>query len=270
MTSDRALLAHLLGAIDDGDPVVLVTVVATSRSVPRHAGSKMLVRGDLSQIGTIGGGEMESRVIDAAAEALTDGRPRHLDFDLVDPGHGDPGICGGSVSLYLEPFMPEPNLVVVGCGHVGTAVAELAHWLGFRVTVMDDRPDLASAERVPTADVVLSGPIPEALAKAKINEETHVVVVTRNMEVDLDLLPVVVDSAARSIGVMGSRRRWDATRDALIEAGIDEKALDRVISPIGLDIHAETPHEIALSILGEIVQLRQSSSQPPKPGAPAT
>lgn len=260
MTTDRTIVRALADALDHGVAVVMATVVHTRHSVPRHAGAKMLVYADGRLLGTIGGGEMESRVRDGAAEALATGRPTSLDFDLVDPAHGDPGVCGGSATIYLEPFMPQPHLLVIGCGHVGAAVIELAHWLGFRVTAMDDRADVADPELLPDADAVFAGPLDESLRQAVIDGETHIVLVTRNVVVDAHVLPIVLGSVARSIGVMGSTRRWATTRAQLAAAGIADEQLDRVISPIGLDIDAETPAEIALSIMTEIVALRHGAS----------
>lgn len=255
--SSALLLAELLAAIDQREPVVLATVVATRRSVPRHAGAKMLVYADGRQSGTIGGGEMEARVIAAALDAIGDGRTRLLDFSLVDPRAGDPGVCGGDVSIYLEPHMPPATVYVVGCGHVGRAVADLAHWLGFRVVATDDRVDHATPELVPHADVVVAGPLGVALAEAPITADTHVVLVTRNVPLDLEILPLLLASPARSIGVMGSTRRWATTRDELLARGVAADALDRVVAPIGVEIGAETPEEIAVSVLAEIIALRR-------------
>lgn len=256
MTTDRTIVRALADALEEGVAVVMASVVRTQHSVPRHAGAKMLVYADGRQLGTIGGGEMESRVRTAAADAMATGRPDLLTFDLIDPAHGDAGVCGGSATIYLEPFMSQPHLLVIGCGHVGAAVVELAHWLGFRVTAVDDRADVADPALLPDADVVLAGPLGESLQHVAIDATTHVVLVTRNVAVDAGILPVVLESPARSIGVMGSRRRWATTRAELAEAGIADEQLDRVISPIGLDINAETPAEIALSIMTEIVGLR--------------
>ena len=259
MTTDRTIIRALADALDEGTAVVMTTVVRTQHSVPRHAGAKMLIYADGRQLGTIGGGEMESRVRKAAADALATGRPTSLTFDLVDPAHGDPGVCGGSAMIYLEPFMPQPHLLVIGCGHVGAAVIELAHWLGFRVTAMDDRADVADPALLPDADVVLAGPLDESLRQVTIDAETHAVLVTRNVVVDAEVLPILLASPARSIGVMGSTRRWATTRGRLAGAGVTDEQLDRVISPIGLDISAETPAEIALSIMTEIVGLRHTA-----------
>lgn len=262
MTTDREVARCLLEALDQGCTVVVASVVTTHRSVPRRAGAKMLVYPDSRQIGTIGGGEMEARVRGAAIEAMATRRSTDLDFDLLDPQRGDPGVCGGSVSVHLEVFMPEPHLVVIGCGHVGAAVVELAHWLGFRVTAIDDRVEVADPERLTDADVVLSGPFEDSVAKAGIDEWTHVVLLTRNVAVDAGLLPLVLDSQARSIGVMGSARRWATTRQALAEAGVASDQLDRVVSPVGSEIAAETPAEIALSIMAELVELRRREPSP--------
>ncbi len=252
------ILRELLSAIEAGEAVALATVVDTRRSVPRHAGTKMLVYRDGRQTGTVGGGEMEARVIDEAVAALTDGRTRVLEYQLVEPASGDPGVCGGEMQIYLEPHMPAPTIFVVGCGHVGRAVAELAHWLDYRVVATDDRAELATPELVPDADVVVGGPLADALEQAPVTDDTHVVVVTRNVDLDLQILPLLVATPARSIGVMGSRRRWETTRRRLVEAGVSEDDLARIVAPIGLELHAETPAEIALSILAEIVQLRRA------------
>jgi xanthine dehydrogenase accessory factor len=253
--NSHELVRAALDAVDSGQPVVVATVVDTDRSVPRHAGAKMLVFADRRQVGTIGGGEMEARVIDTAVEVLSSGTPRLMNFDLVDPAAGDPGVCGGTITLYLEPLLPEPNIVIVGCGHVGKAVADLAHWLGYRVTAIDDRIELATAEQMATADEVLAGPVADMIGQATIGGQTHIVLVTRNMTVDLDAIPAALSTPARSIGVMGSTRRWGITRQRLTERGIAAEQLDRVRSPIGLDIDAETPEQIAVSILAEITAL---------------
>ncbi|HQZ33967.1 MAG TPA: XdhC/CoxI family protein [Ilumatobacteraceae bacterium] len=257
---DHRLIRELLAAVDRGEPVVLVTVVDTQRSVPRHAGSKMLVYASGSTSGTVGGGEMEARVRAEAALAHLDGRPRLLRYDLIDPVQGDPGVCGGEVHLYLEPHMPPPTVYVIGCGHVGAAVVQLAHWMGMRVIAYDDRAELVTDEAVPLADARLSGDIAAALQAVPVTADTHLVVVTRNVALDLQLLPALLATNARSIGVMGSRRRWDTTSAALRQRGVTDERLARVSSPIGLDLHAETPEEIAVSILAEIVSLRRTGT----------
>jgi xanthine dehydrogenase accessory factor len=257
-TSPRELLRAITNAVDSGQAVCVATVVQTSRSVPRRAGSKMLVYPDGRTIGSIGGGEMESRVVREAIAAINDRATRLCTYQLVDPSTGDPGVCGGEATISLEPFMPTPTVFVVGCGHVGKAVVELAHWIGFRVIATDDRPGLATSAELPLANATVSGHITDAIREHPISAETHVVVVTRNMAIDLDLIPYLLATPARTIGIMGSARRWAETRAALLGVGVQNSDLDRITAPIGIELHAETPEEIAVSILAEIVSLRRS------------
>ncbi len=255
--SQRSVLAKLTEAVDDGRPVALATVVETSRSVPRHAGSKMLIYQDGNQFGSIGGGEMEGRVLAAAAEALVDGQSRLLEYRLVDPASGDPGVCGGDVTIFVEPYVSSPTVYVIGCGHIGKAVVDLAGWLGYRVVATDDRTDLATPELLPEADVVIAGPITEALQQAPVTDQTHIVLVTRNAQVDLEILPHLLATPARTIGVMGSHRRWETTKKNLESGGVASADLDRVVTPIGIEIGAETPEEIALSVMAQVVSWRR-------------
>ncbi|NPA26417.1 MAG: XdhC family protein [Chloroflexi bacterium] len=249
----RAFLQALQKAVETGEPVALCMVIEAQGSVPRRAGSKMLVFADGRIVGTVGGGETERRVIQAAREALEDGQPRVETYRLVDPARGDPGVCGGQMRVYIEPILPPPQILIVGAGHVGKAVAELAHWLGFRVLVTDDRPDACSAEAFPEAEACVLADPKEIPQRISITPQTFVVLVTRGSPVDVEALPGLLQSPARYIGVIGSRRRWLTTAKALREQGVPEEALARVRTPIGLDIGAETPKEIALSILAEIV-----------------
>jgi xanthine dehydrogenase accessory factor len=235
----------------------LCTVVRSKGSTPRHTGSKMLVYSDGSFIGTVGGGEMENRVIAEAKQAILDGRPRFLEYSMTDPKRGDPGICGGQVEVYVEPIQPTPTIVVVGAGHVGKAVAHLAGWLGFRVVVNDDRPGFASPEETPGGDEYYPVKMAELPACMEINPWTYLILTTRGMNVDVEGLPALLETSAAYIGVIGSQRRWASARKAMEAQGIPAEKLDRVRSPIGLELNAETPEEIAVSILAEIIMLRQ-------------
>jgi xanthine dehydrogenase accessory factor len=235
----------------------LCTIIRSQGSTPRHTTSKMLVFADGSFTGTVGGGEMESRVIAEALQSIKEATPRLLAYSMVEPDRGDPGVCGGQVEIYVEPILPRPTVVVVGLGHVGKAVVHLAHWLGLRVAVSDDRPEFCSPEAVPEADAFYPVPLAELPAGLKITPWTYLVLTTRGVGVDISGLPAILETPAAYIGVIGSRRRWALARNQLLEAGVPERELARVHSPIGLEIQAETPEEIALSILAEIVMLRR-------------
>lgn len=256
---DRKVLRELSAAVESGRPVVLATVVATRRSVPRHAGTKMLVLPDGRQVGTIGGGQMESRVIEEAHAAFLSRRPQILDYELVEPARGDPGVCGGEVKIYLEPYMPAHTIVVIGGGHVGRAVVDLADWLGYRTVVMDDRPERVTETEMPNAGQRLAGSITESLGQLEITEDTSVAVVTRSVHNDAEAIPLLLQTPARYIGVMGSERRWKEVRQLLADIGIGEADLERVQAPIGIEINAETLEEIAVSILSEIIRERGAS-----------
>lgn len=252
------MVRELASAVAAGSPVVLATVVATRRSVPRHAGTKMLVYPDGRLLGTVGGGEMESRVIDEAKAAFGTGRPRLLNYELVEPGRGDPGVCGGEVQIYLEPYMPAHTVVVIGGGHVGRAVVELADWLGYTTVVVDDRPDRLTEDEMPAAGRRLVGEIADVLPTLDITPDTSVAVVTRSVDRDAEALPLLLNTPAGYIGVMGSERRWNQVRKLLTERGITDDDLDRIHAPIGIEINAETLEEIAVSIMSEIIRVRGS------------
>jgi xanthine dehydrogenase accessory factor len=248
-------------------PFVLCSVVHTQGSTPRGAGSKMIVLENGEFIDTIGGGEMENRVITAAQAAFQDGQPRLLSYNFSDPQRGDPGVCGGQMEVYVEPNLPPPTLVVVGAGHVGQAVAHLANWLGFRVVVSDDRPEFSSQESVPDADRFHTGPLSELPAFMPIKPWTYIVLTTRGVDVDVEGLPLLLNSQAAYIGVIGSRRRWSMACKKMLVQGISQAELDRVHSPIGLELNAETPEEIAVSIMAEIIMQRRGGDGRPMTSA---
>lgn len=235
----------------------LCTIVRSHGSTPRHTGSKMLVFEDGSIAGSVGGGEVEYRVLNEALQAIKDGKPRLLEYNMTDPERGDPGVCGGQLEVFVEPILPKPTIVVVGVGHVGIAVAHLAKWLGFRVVVNDDRPGFCTPEVVPDADEYIPNPTSELPDLIEITPWTYLVFATSGVDVDVESLPAVLGSDAAYIGVIGSKRRWATTCKKLIEKGIPQEQLDRVHSPIGLELNAETPEEIAVSIMAEIIMLRQ-------------
>ena len=164
------------------------------------------------------------------------------------------------MEVFVEPILPEPTIVVVGGGHVGQAVVRLAHWLGYRVVVSDDRPEFANEGAVPCADQYHVGHASDLPNHISIDSQTYILLTTRNIGVDIECLPALLDTNATYIGVIGSKRRWATARGKIVEAGVSEAVLERVVSPIGLEINAETPEEIAVSILAEITRCRRGGS----------
>lgn len=253
--------------IEQNKACALVTIIRTAGSVPRHEGSKMLVGTDGAILaGTIGGGEMENRVIQLAVQCMADGQPRTASFQLADPKEGDPGVCGGTVEVFIEPLLSTPTLVIVGAGHVGRALAHAAKWCGFRVVVTDDRVELCTPEQTPEADEYLPGLLNEQLEKITITPQTYFALVTRGFPIDVKVLPTLLQSPAAYIGVIGSKRRWLTAANALRERGVTDEQLERVHAPIGLELNAETPEEIAISIMAEIIMRRRGGDGRPMRG----
>ncbi len=242
------------------ESAALCTVVKSEGSTPRHVGSKMLVYPDGHFIGTVGGGDLEHRVIDEAWVALGDGQSRLLHYSMVDPSRGDPGLCGGQVEVFVEPILPDPLVVIIGAGHVGKAIVHLAKWLGFRVAVSDDRAELCNPEATPEADAYYPVRMGELPKHVKIDRRTFIILTTRGSNVDVDGLAPLLDLPAAYIGVIGSRRRWASTVKGLKAQGVSEEKLAKVHSPIGLELQAETPEEIAVSIMAEILMIRDKGT----------
>ncbi len=261
--TDDSLFSRLADLERKGEPFALATVVRASGSVPRHPGSKMIVLPDGRLEGTIGGGEMEGRVVEEALQGLRDGQARLLRYELSDPSAGDPGVCGGEMEVFVEPMGSRPTLVVVGGGHVGQAVVHLAHWLGFHTVVSDDRAEYASPETHPEADEHIVAPLAELPGRIRIDPQTYIVLTTRGVPVDVEGLPGLLDTPAAFLGVIGSRRRWETAARQLSERGISPERIARVVSPMGLELNAETPEEIAVSILSQIIMLRRGGSGDP-------
>ena len=247
----------------NNEAAALCTVIRSEGSTPRHVGSKMLVYPDGKFVGTVGGGDLEHRVLDEAWMAIGDGESRLLSYTMADPSRGDPGVCGGTVEVFVEPILPPATIVVIGAGHVGKAVVHLAKWLGFRVAVSDDRPEFCNPEVTPGADAyypVGMGKLPEQL---KINRRTFIIITSRGSSVDVLGLPSLLETNAAYIGVIGSRRRWLTTVKALKAKGVPEERLANVHSPMGLELNAETPEEIAVSILAEILMVKDKGTGKP-------
>jgi len=254
--SDELIYQAILEARRDGRPAALATVIRAQGSVPRHATSKMLVFPDGRILGTVGGGELESQAIEASRDAIRNGQARLERYSLAGPRDDAVGVCGGEIEVFIEPILPPPTVLVLGCGHVGVAVAHLAKWLGFRVVVSDDREELCTPEHIPHADLYLPGEVSAVLSHTPIDSQTYVVAVMRGYPFDVAAVPILLETATPYIGVIGSRRRWATTIKELTALGIEKEALKRVHSPVGLHLGAETPEEIAVSIVAEIIMLR--------------
>ena len=245
-----------LQAIRHGESAALATIIEAKGSTPRDS-AKMLIYADGRMVGTVGGGEVEARVIQEAKAAIADGQSRELDYRLKDEDRGDPGICGGDMRIFVEVLASRPTLLIIGGGHVGQAVAEIGALLGYRVAVIDERPEMIAVERFPQAEVRLTGDPVQQIVDFPLTEHTYIVVVTPHHTLDEKVLTVLADRPIAYVGLIGSRRRTAYTFERAREARVPEELLERVHTPIGLDIGAETPREIAVSIIAEIIAVQR-------------
>lgn len=237
-------------------PFALCTIVESRGSTPRHVGSKMVVFPEGTSHGSIGGGEVEELARKIAIESLATGESKLFSYDVMPSSEKD-CLEGGSIKVFIEPILPRNQLIIIGAGHIGKAVAWLAKWLGFRVTLVDDRPELCNRETNPYGDAFIAAPMQEAVKMLHLSPFTSVVLATRSLDLDVVAIPHLLEETPSYIGVLGSKRRWAMTCQALTNMGIDPQRLTEIHAPIGLDIGAETPEEIAISIMAEIIKAKE-------------
>lgn len=236
----------------------LATIVNVRGSIPSVMAAKMLVREDGSITGTIGGGCVESDVRKGAMEVMQNGKPRTFNFNLDQQPDDDNGlVCGGSLQVFVEPIVPAPRIYIFGAGHVGVAVYKIATIAGFETIVSDDRDQYANRERFPDAIQVHAGEMDEILSSLSPADSSYIVIVTRGHRHDLHVLRWALETPARYIGMIGSARKVLAIYQQLESEGVLPESFRRVFAPIGLDIQAATPEEIAVSIVAELIAIRR-------------
>src|SRR4029079_6337506 len=258
---NQEVFAAVADALERGEPAALVTIVATHGSTPQRVGAKMLVFSDGRMVGTIGGGCYENDAFWKAREAIATRAPQLVHYELSDDFAQETGlICGGQMDVYIEPLEPSPERYIVGAGHVGFHLGRIAQEVGFRVHVADDREKFANAERFPTATEIVVDDIPSWIARAAIPAHAYVVIVTRGHTNDLEALRALAPRQLRYLGLIGSRAKVARIYDALLEDRTAPEVLARVHAPIGLDIGAVTPQEIAVSILAELSAVKHGKA----------
>ncbi len=245
-----------------GGKAALATIVRRLGSTPRKDHAKMLIHEDGSFVGTVGGGCVEAEVWEEAKRVMNSGSAALLNYELTQEDAENEGlICGGTVEIFVEPILPDPKVVLMGAGHVGQAIAEAAHRVGFQVAVLDDREAFANAERFPNAQELVVGPYESGLEEIQISQTSFVLVVTRGHSHDQTALEQAIQTQARYVGLVGSRRKIQLIVKNLIEKGYAPEAFDRLYAPIGLAIGSETPEEIAVSVVAEVVAIRKGVHQ---------
>ncbi len=245
-----------------GAQAALATIVRHVGSTPRKDNAKMLIRDDGSSIGSVGGGCVEAEVWSKAQEVIKSGRASLVSFTMTEKDAEQDGlICGGTVEIFIEPILSDPKLIILGAGHLGQAIARLAGPVGFEVTVLDDRDSFASRERFPDADILVIDSFDSPLDQLKIHGNSFILVVTRGHRHDQLATEGALRTNARYVGLVGSRRKIKIIVEKLLEKGVSPQSLRRLYAPIGLDIGSETPEEIAVSVMAELIALRKERHQ---------
>ena len=245
-----------------GTRAALAIIIAHEGAAPRKDAVKMLIGEDGRQTGNVGGGSVEADVVRQAKEVMDTGKPRLLSFDLSGIDHDERAlVCGGSMQIYIDPVLPDPELVIFGAGHVAKTVAEAAAAVGFRITVFDDRAKYATAERFPGAKIVLvkdSENWEAELGGLNLTSSSYVFVATQRPKTDRICLRRTLLSPARYIGMLGSLTKTKILLEALQREGVDPMQFSRIFIPAGLDIGSETPEEIAASVVAELIAARKN------------
>jgi xanthine dehydrogenase accessory factor len=259
---NHEVFAALGDALSRGEEVALVTIVSANGSTPQRVGAKMLVYGDGRVVGTIGGGCYENEALWKAREVLKTRKACTVRYELADDFAEESGlICGGQMEVFIEPIEPSPVVYIFGAGHVGQFVGRVAHDAGFQVRVIDDREKFANRARFPDAAEIVVEDIPTWLAKTVMPTTAYAVIVTRGHRHDLDAIRSLASKNLRYVGLIGSRAKIKRLYDVLADEGsVPVENLERVHAPIGLNIGAVTPQEIAVAIVAELIAVRRGKS----------
>ena len=253
------ILKEALGRINKGETIALVTIIETKGSTPREVGAKMVVGKDGLIAGTIGGGITEAKVIEEVKQALKEGKGKLITYHLTkEQAALDEGaICGGEMKVFIDVLQPKEEVLIFGAGHIAVCVSKLAKIVGFKVTIIDDRKEFANQDRFPEVDEIIAEDTEKALTHINITPSSYIIVLTRGHLKDEEVLGSVIRLNTAYIGMIGSHKKNAIVFQHLKEQGISQDELAKVHAPIGIEIKAQTPEEIAVSIIAEIIQIRR-------------
>jgi xanthine dehydrogenase accessory factor len=241
-----------------GQKCALATIVQVNGSIPSYESAKLLVREDGSMLGTIGGGCVEAEVWNAAREVIATERPRNMNFSLGQDAAYDNGlICGGQLSVFVEPVVPQPRAFIFGAGHISKSLSKVADLAGFATIIVDNREAFAHRDRFPEAGEIYAEEYEEIFPKLNIRDTSYLIIVTRGHRDDMRVLRWAITTPARYIAMIGSKRKVIGVVKELEKEGIARSAFDRVFAPMGFDIGAITPEEIAVSVVAEMIAVRR-------------
>ena len=246
----------------EGGKAALATIVRRQGSTPRRDFAKMLISEDGSTVGSVGGGQTEAEVLKEAERVMETGQASLLKYQLTQKDAEAEGLaCGGTVEIFVEPILPDPKLILMGAGHIGQAVAQVAHRVGFNVAVVDDRESFANRERFPQAEELVVAAFEEGFDAITVSQTSFILIATRGHGYDQVVLEQALQTPAGYIGMVGSRRKTQIIVQKLLEKGISPRALSRLYAPIGIEIGSETPEEIAVSVVAELIAILRGVHQ---------
>jgi xanthine dehydrogenase accessory factor len=243
-----------------GQKCALATIVQVNGSIPSYESAKLLVREDGSMAGTIGGGCVEAEVWNVAREVMETGQPRHLTFSLGQDAAYDNGlICGGQLNIFVEPIVPQPRAFIFGAGHISKSLSKVANLAGFETVIVDDREAFANRDRFPEAVNVCAGEYEEVFPQLNVRDTSYLIIVTRGHRDDMRVLRWALGTPARYISMIGSKRKTISVMKELEKEGIPRESFDRLFAPMGLEIGAVSPEEIAVSVVAEMIAVRRNA-----------
>ncbi len=248
---------EIVNLLNQGKALALATVVESSGSSPGKSGAKMIIKEDGNTIGTVGGGRVEFAVIKKGIEAIRTKVPQLLAYELKETNGL---LCGGGVKIFIEPVLTDPRLFIFGAGHIGQALSQIAPYAGFEVTVVDDREEFVKKERLPEAKQLIFGDYKKIIPDLHLDDNSYIVVATRAHRTDETVLRGCIEKDYAYIGMVASKEKTEAILTRLRDKGVSEKLLRGVHAPIGLKIGSKTPGEIAVSIMAEIISVRNSKN----------
>jgi xanthine dehydrogenase accessory factor len=241
-----------------GQKCAVATIVEVNGSIPSYESAKMLVREDGSMMGTVGGGCVEAEVWNAAREVIETEKPRHLTFSLGQDAAYDNGlICGGQLNIFVEAVIPQPKAIIFGGGHVSKSLSKVATIAGFSTVIVDDREQFSNAERFPEAEATFAEPYEDVFGKLTVTGSTYLIIVTRGHRDDMRVLKWAVTTDARYIAMIGSKRKTISVIHELESEGMPRQLFEKIHAPMGLEIGAESPEEIAISVVAEMIAARR-------------
>lgn len=255
------LYSEIVRLRKSGQKCALATIVEVNGSIPSYESAKILVREDGSMLGTIGGGCVEAEVWNAAREVIASEKPKHMTFSLGQDAAYDNGlICGGQLNVFIEAVIPEPAAIIFGAGHISKSLAQVSKMAGFAVTVVDNREAFANRERFPDVEEVIAAEYEDAFEKLNVNTSSYLIIVTRGHRDDMRVLRWAITTEARYISMIGSKRKVIGVLREFEKEGLPREQFERIYAPMGLEIGAITPEEIAVSVAAEMIAVRRGAN----------